>query len=216
MNLKTTFRLIVLFAGMSTLLAGCAHAQPAPPKNLGVAVRSINYSGKEVVLMAIDPKDKQNGGGGDALNPYSTGGTICCYSIPAEWHPGLQVIVKYNFYPDPTWHEQLVDIPPYPEDIAGEIWLTMHEDGRAEAVVSHFDPSRPEWPGRVMGRPVASKEYAIKVRKTALEREKKMLLGMEEAYSGDLSDLTPDQVKLLKDGIEISKRKIKTLEENIQ
>src|SRR5476649_850618 len=99
MNLKTTFRLDLLFTGMSALLAGCAHAQPTPPKNLGVAVRSINYSGKEVMLMVIDPKDKKNGSGGDALNPYSTGGTICCFSIPAEWHPGLQAIVKDNLYP---------------------------------------------------------------------------------------------------------------------
>ncbi|MQA39593.1 DUF3304 domain-containing protein [Rugamonas aquatica] len=213
MNLKATFRLIVLFAGVSTLLAGCAHAQPAPPKNLGVAVRSINYSGKEVVLMAIDPQDKRNGGGGDALNPYSTGGTICCYSIPAEWHPGLQAIVKYNLYPDPTWHEQLVDIPPYPEGIAGEIWLAMHEDGRAEAVVSHFDPSRPEWPGRVQGHPVQSESYALKLKNDRLNNQKGMLAAMEAGLKYDTGKMTAQEIEELKEAIENTRKRIQRMEE---
>ncbi|WP_043481186.1 DUF3304 domain-containing protein [Janthinobacterium sp. HH01] len=213
MNLKATFRLIFLFAGVSTLLAGCGHAQPAPPKNLGVAVRSINYSGKEVVLMVIDPKDKKNGGGGDALNPYSTGGTICCYSIPAEWHPGLQAIVKYNLYPDPTWHEQLVDIPPYPEGIAGEIWLAMHEDGRAEAVVSHFDPTRPEWPGRVKGRPVQSVEYALKARAGRLNTQKGILAKLEKGLATEADSWSKEEIDRLKAAIADTKERIRLLQE---
>ena len=215
MNLKTTFRLVLLFARVSALLAGCAHAQPAQPKNLGVAVRSINYSGKEVVLTVIDPKDRKNGGGGDALNPYSTGGTICCYSIPAEWRPGLQVIVKYNFYPDTVWHEQLVDIPPYPEGIAGEIWLAMHEDGRAEAVVSHFDPTRPEWPGRVKGRPLASKEYALKLRADRLEYQRGILETMERGLKKDADNLSKEQIDDFKSAIENTKNKIRKMEEEL-
>eukprot|EP01034_Spumella_vulgaris_P036410 gene36410-44911_t len=191
-------------AGLVALAAACAQVQPGKPKTVGVAVRSMNYSGKEVELSVVDPLDKSNSGGGDALNPYSTGGTICCFGIPASWHPGYQVIVKYTLYPDKKWHEQLVDVPPYAGGKAGEIWLAMHEDGRAEAVVSNFGPTRDEWPGRVKGRPVPSAEYALKVRNEALKRERKVLIGMQEAYAGDISDLTPEQVQRLKDGIEIS------------
>ncbi|WP_444844461.1 DUF3304 domain-containing protein [Duganella caerulea] len=212
MNLKTTFRLVLLLAGVSALLAGCAHAEAAPPKNLGVAVRSINYSGKEVVLMVIDPKDKKNGGGGDALNPYSAGGTICCFSIPAEWHPGLQVIVKYNLYPDPAWHEQLVDIPPYPEGIAGEIWLAMHEDGRAEAVVSQFGPTRPEWPGRVKGLPIASKAYVTKLRADRLEYQRGILEAMEQGLKKDMASMSKEQIDDFKSAIENTKNRIRQLE----
>ncbi|RFP24054.1 MULTISPECIES: hypothetical protein [unclassified Duganella] len=57
MNLKTTFCIVFLFAGMTALLAGCAHTQSAPPKDLGVAVYSINYSGKEVSLIVVDPNN---------------------------------------------------------------------------------------------------------------------------------------------------------------
>ncbi|OFA04865.1 hypothetical protein DUGA2_16080 [Duganella sp. HH101] len=163
--------------------------------------------------MVIDPKDKKNGGGGDALNPYSTGGTICCYSIPAEWHPGLQVIVKYNLYPDPTWHEQLVDIPPYPEGIAGEIWLAMHEDGRAEAVVSHFDPSRPEWPGRVKGRPVQSESYALKLKNDRLDNQKGMLAAMEAGLKYDTGRMTAQEIEELKEAIENTRKRIQRMEE---
>ncbi|RFP14173.1 DUF3304 domain-containing protein [Duganella sp. BJB488] len=213
MNLKTTFHLALLFTGMSTLLAGCAHAPPAGPRNVGAAVRSINYSGKEVSLIVIDPNNKNNSGGGDALNPYSSGGTICCFAIPAEWHPGLQVIVKYNFYPDPIWREQLVDVPPYPEGIAGGIWLAMHEDGRAEAVVSKFDPTRPEWPGRVKGEPVESEAYALKVRNDRLTTQKKMLSAMEAGLKYDTAKLNEQEIEELKEAIENTKRRIQRMEE---
>lgn len=214
MNFKHTLRLLIGCAGMVGLLASCATAEPSKPKYLGASVQSINYSGKEVELRVADPLNKSNRGGGDALNPYSMGGTICCFSIPAVWHPGYQVVVKYTFYPDETVHEQLVDVPPYPEGIAGAIWLAMHEDGRAEAVVSNFGPTRPEWPGRVKGLPVQSAEYALKVKNEALKRDRKVLIGMQEAYAGDISDLTPEQVKRLREAIEIVARRIKAMEES--
>ncbi|WP_445232606.1 DUF3304 domain-containing protein [Duganella rhizosphaerae] len=214
MNLKTTFRLIFLFAGMTILLTSCAQARPAQPENLGVAVRSINYSGKEVVLMVIDPKDRKRGSGGDALNPYSSGGTICCFSIPAEWHPGLQVIVKYNFYPDPVWREQLVDVPPYPQGIAGEIWLAMHEDGRAEAVVSHVDPTRAEWPGKIKGYPVPSKEYVSKWRSEKLSSEKRMLKKLETGLNTEAKDWSSKDIDSLKSSIADTKERIRLLEES--
>ncbi|WP_158569015.1 MULTISPECIES: DUF3304 domain-containing protein [unclassified Duganella] len=214
MNLKSAVRVVLLIAGMTALLAGCAHTQPAAPQSVGVAVRSVNYSGKEVVLMAIDPQDKHNGGGGDALNPYSSGGTICCFAIPAEWHPGLQVIVKYNFYPDPAWLEQLVDVPPYPEGIAGEIWLAMHEDGRAEAVVSSFDPTRPEWPGKIKGYPIPSKDYLSKRRSEMLKFEKSMLAKFEKGLATEAKDWPTNDVESLKSAIANTKESIRLLEEN--
>ncbi|RFP14174.1 DUF3304 domain-containing protein [Duganella sp. BJB488] len=156
--------------------------------------------------------NKNNSGGGDALNPYSSGGTICCFAIPAKWHPGLQVIVKYNFYPDPAWLEQLVDVPPYPEGIAGGIWLAMHEDGRAEAVVSNFDPARPEWPGRVKGGPVQSVEYALKVRRNRLANENGILKTMEKGLV-DGTKRTPEQIERLRSSIQYIKDRIRQLEE---
>lgn len=210
--LKHTFRAGGLVVCVSTLLASCASAHPEKPKSLGAAVRSINYSGKEVELTVIDPLDKTNRGGGDALNPYGMGGTICCFRIPAEWHSGYKVIVKYSFYPDRTWHEQLVEVPPYPEGIAGDIWLAMHEDGRAEAVVSNFGPTRSEWPGRVKGRPVSSAEYANKARNDWLATRRGMVETMERGLK-DGSERSPEQIEKLKSSIKFMKEEIRQMEE---
>ncbi len=220
MNLKKSLRLVFFVAGLTALLSACAQiqgrdaAKASKPQSVGAGVRSINYGGKEVVLMVRDPKNTNNGSGGDSLNPYSMGGNICCFSIPLIWHAGLQVIVKYQFYPDETWHEQLVDVPPYPEGIAGELWLMMHEDGRAEAVVSNFGPTRPEWPGRVKGRPVQSDEYALKLWTKRLEIQKGMLAAMQDGLKYDTHKLTPEELTRLKNAIENTKERIRVMEEN--
>ncbi|QJD93557.1 DUF3304 domain-containing protein [Duganella dendranthematis] len=208
------FRYNLLAVCITILLASCASVQTAKPKSLGASVRSINYSGKEVALSVVDPLNRLNHGGGDSLNPYSMGGTICCFGIPPEWHPGYQVIVEYNLYPDQTWHKQLVDVPPYPEGIAGDIWLTMHEDGRAEAVVSNFGPTRPEWPGRVKGSPVPSESYIAKVRADRLNTQKGMLAAMEQALKNEAAKADPEEVEELKKAIEDTKKRIRLMQEN--
>jgi hypothetical protein len=175
-------------------------------------VRSINYSEKEVALSVVDPLNRSNHGGGDSLNPYSMGGTICCFAVPSEWHAGYQVIVEYNFYPDPAWHTQLVDVPPYPGGVAGDIWLTMHEDGRVEAIVSSFGPTRPEWPGRVKGLPVQSPEYTQKIRNKWLKNKKGILEKMEQGLL-DGTERSPEQVARLKSSIEHTREQIRQMEE---
>lgn len=214
MKFKHLLRVLMGCAGLVVLAAACAQVQPGKPKSVGVAVRSINYSGREVELSVVDPLDKSNSGGGDALNPYSMGGTICCFGIPASWHPGYQVIVKYTLYPDKKWHEQLVDVPPYAGGKAGEIWLAMHEDGRAEAVVSNFGPTRDEWPGRVKGRPVPSAEYTLKIRSDRLGRDREMLRAMEEGLKTDTHKLTQEQIDRLKNAIGNIRERIRLMEES--
>lgn len=215
MNIKNALRLVLLLTGMTTLLASCAPVQASKPQFVGAAVRSINYGGKEVVLLVRDPKDKSNGSGGDSLNPYSAGGTICCFSIPLVWHPGLQVIVRYEFYPDPTWHEQVVDVPPYPDGIAGDIWLAMHEDGRAEAVVSSFGPTRPEWPGRVKGRPIQSAEYATKLKNKRLAYQRAILEKIEQGLKDDMHKMNEEKIETYRSVIDDTKNQIRLLEQEL-
>lgn len=196
---------------VATLLASCASAEPKKPEGLGASIRAINYSSKEVELTVMDPLDKSNRGGGDALNPYGMGGTICCFRIPAKWHSGYQVIVKYSFYPEETWHEQVVDVPPYAEGIAGDIWLAMHDDGRAEVVVSKFGPTRTEWLGRVKGRPVRSAEYVDKLKNDQLATKRGMLQTMERGLD-DGTARSPERTKRLKASINLLKEEIHQME----
>ncbi len=175
-------------------------------------MKSINYSDREVVLSVVDPLNPSNHGGGDVLNPYGMGGAICCFGIPEKWHLGYQVIVQYSFYPDKTWHEKIVDVPPYAEGIAGDIWIAMHEDGQVEAVVSNFGPARSEWPGRIKGPPVASEKYIQKIRADRINMQKRMLVAMENAYKNDISRATPEQVEKLKQAIEDTRNRIQLME----
>lgn len=213
MNLKKLLNLVPVLLGVSGLLSACAPVPPVKPDGLGVSVRAINYSGREVALGVVDPLNKNNEGGGDSLNPYGSGGTICCFSIPREWKPGIQVIVQYQFYPDLKWYEQLVTVPPYAGGRAGDIWLAMHEDGHAEAVVSNYGPDLPEWPGRIKGYPVPSREYLLKVRNDRITFQKGMLDAMEKGRKRGVQNLTDKQIGKLNDAIEDTKIIIKNLEE---
>ncbi|CDG84817.1 hypothetical protein GJA_4207 [Janthinobacterium agaricidamnosum NBRC 102515 = DSM 9628] len=185
----------------------------APTAAIGGGIQSLNYSPREVGYIAVEnPGNTNSGGGGDALNPYSGGGTICCFEVPEKWHPDLQVVVAYQFYPDPTMHRETVTIPPYPKGEAGDIWLIVYEDSSVGAVVSKYGPSLPEWPGKVKGYPVPSKEYRMERRKEKIEREKEWLHGMETALQGDTSNLSAVELQRLKSAIESTKKIIQYLE----
>jgi hypothetical protein len=158
---------------VALILTACAASAQKKEEHVGASIYSLNYSAREVAYIAVEePGDPNGGGGGDALNPYSEGGSICCFSIPQKWRPDLKVVVVYQLYPDKEYRRSLVSIPPYPNDKAGSIWLIVHQDESVEAVVSKYGPSRPEWPGKIKGYPVPSREYRIKIWEKKVEEQK--------------------------------------------
>ncbi|HJV53128.1 MAG TPA: DUF3304 domain-containing protein [Noviherbaspirillum sp.] len=162
------------------LLAACASPKTKTEERSGATVRSLNYSAKEIFSISVErPGEPNSGAGGDALNPYSSGGMICCFGVPSVWRPDLKVVVKYKFYPETEYRKALVSIPPYPDGKASQIWLIVHEDESAEAVVSHYGPSRDEWPGKVKGYPVPSREYRLKLWEEKMQQEKAELASFE-------------------------------------
>jgi hypothetical protein len=186
MKLKITRLLSVAIhaIGLGMMLSACAPQNGlTKEETTGVGVRSLNYSGKEVEYIQVEKPDLSgHGGGGDSLNPYSGGGsTICCFSIPDKWRPDLKVLVVYRFYPEKEEHRQLVTVPPYAGGKAGAIWLIVHADESAEAVVSSADPDHPAWPGKIKGYPVPSKEYRLKIWERQVAQTKDDLAGSEES-----------------------------------
>lgn len=146
------------------LLCACATPIQKKEKLAGTTIRSLNYSAREVAYISVEEPDNPNGGGGgEALNPYGSGGYMCCFAVPSVWRPDFQVVVTYQFYPEKEYHKALLSVPPYPDGKAGDIWLIVHADESAEAVVSLYGPSRDEWPGKVKGYPVPSREYRLKL-----------------------------------------------------
>ena len=208
-------RAFLAIAAITFMTACIPPAEASKEDRVGAGVKAINYSGKEIEFIAVErPGEPDSGGGGESLNPYSSGGTVCCFGIPIKWHPELKVLIKFRFYSEQETRRHLVSVPPYAAGEAGDIWLIVYEDESVEAVVSDYLPTRPEWPGKIKGYPVASREYRLKRWEEKLERDKASLDGMEKALKGDVSDLSPIELQRLKNAIKSVGNRIKVLERN--
>ncbi|MCA1861059.1 DUF3304 domain-containing protein [Janthinobacterium sp. HSC-3S05] len=192
------------------LLAACL-----PGVAMAASIQALNYSSREVDYIAVEnPGNTNSGGGGDSIRPYGQGGSICCFSVPEKWHADLKVVVVYQLSPDPTFHRETVSVPQYPDGKSGDIWLIVYEDGSVGAVVSHYGPSRPEWPGKIKGYPVPTKEYRDERRKQKLKREKASLLTLERGLLLRGKSLPDEKVKEIQEIIEFQKKVIQSLEGN--
>lgn len=192
------------------LLAACL-----PGVAMAASIQALNYSSREVDYIAVEnPGNTNSGGGGDSIRPYGQGGSICCFSVPEKWHADLKVVVVYQLSPDPTFHRETVSVPQYPDGKAGDIWLIVYEDGSVGAVVSLYGPSRPEWPGKIKGYPVPTKEYRDERRKQKLKREKASLLTLERGLLLRGISLPDEKVKEIQEIIEFQKKVIQSLEGN--
>jgi hypothetical protein len=198
---------------LGILLAGCAASPDKKDDSYGVSIHALNYSAREVAYIAVEqPGHPEGGGGGDALNPYGSGGDICCFRVPVKWSPDFKVVIVYQFYPETTYRRTLVGVPPYPKGKAGDIWLVVHPDESVEAVVSDFGPTLDEWPGSIKGYPVPLIEYRVKLWREKLSRERADLAAMQRSLKDDVRDLSPEELARLKSGIKYSQEEIKRLE----
>lgn len=80
------------------------------------------------------------------------GGTIvCCVNLPAQWRPGLTVVVEWGVtnWRDCTWenHERRVPVERYEE--VGTLYIHFLADGSVRAVSSDINPafSNPDYTG---------------------------------------------------------------------
>ncbi|TDR73609.1 uncharacterized protein DUF3304 [Paludibacterium purpuratum] len=157
----------LLLACCVPLLAACAslHAEDT----IGLGVSNVNYSGTAYdSALAVDPVTDKSGGG-EAAMPYGAGGLMCCYSLPAKWRPGIQVEVrllkekvgktyKERAYEQDVWIKQTVEVPPY-QGSPGTLWIVIYPDGQVAVHATNYEPSNPNWPGKIKGWPVPSVEY---------------------------------------------------------
>ncbi|WFR78665.1 DUF3304 domain-containing protein [Janthinobacterium rivuli] len=199
----------------SQLWRGLLLAICLPGVAMAASIQALNYSSREVDYIAVEnPGNTNSGGGGDSIRPYGQGGSICCFTVPEKWHADLKVVVVYQLSPDPTFHRETVSVPQYPDGKAGDIWLIVYEDGSVGAVVSLYGPSRPEWPGKIKGYPVPTKEYRDERRKQKLKREKASLLTVERGLLLRGNSLPDEKVKEIQEIIEFQKKVIQSLEGN--
>jgi hypothetical protein len=166
MNMKISTVRKLLIASFICLLAAptitaCAKA-PAP-----ASVHGVNYSGATFSYVVTDPQNVKNTAGGELIEPYAAGGTMCCYELPEKWRPGLKISVQSTHWvgklADKTLRDvtttHLVEIPRYSDGKLGELWVLRAEDGSMSVISSDYQPDHPKWPGPIKGWPVPSLEY---------------------------------------------------------
>jgi hypothetical protein len=136
-------------------------------KSLPVSIHGVNYTVDPFSYVVTDPNDPKNTGGGELVDSYAAGGTMCCYELPRNWRPGIKVSVQSTHWlgksDDNSLHQvvatHLVDVPKYADGNPGELWVLRAANLGIDLVSSHVQPDHPKWPGRVKGWPVPSLAY---------------------------------------------------------
>ena len=153
------------------MLLGCtSHSNPTSSKSgkrVSVSVHGVNYTANPFTFVVMDPDNESNIGGGEHIGPFSAGGIMCCFTLPSKWKAGLKVRVRSTHWLPKNDKGELpevekvytVDVPPYANGKVGELWVLRISDGRIEVVSTDLQPDHPQWPGKVKGWPVPSKEY---------------------------------------------------------
>jgi len=147
-----------LFALGALIVTAACTAKPADTM-IEVPVSGVNYTEQGFSYIFQDPNNDQIGAGGESVDPYSGGGTMCCYPLPKNWHPGLKTKVKLYDEHRMFVKDVLADIPPYPDGNPGQLWAALYPDGSVEAISSNFSPPHANWPGKIKGWPRPSIAY---------------------------------------------------------
>jgi hypothetical protein len=162
MRLLIPYRILWL-AGctlISFLMAGCA-------RSVAVSVHGVNYRIEDFSYLLVDPEHPDQSSAAEELAPFSSGGTICCYSLPTKWRPGIKVQIKtsYSRPKDASGEYReakenvIAEVPPYVDGEPGELWVLRGPDGKVVVVSSNYQPDHPKWPGKIRGWPTPSIEY---------------------------------------------------------
>ena len=149
------------------MLTACAKTELSANGRVPVAVHGVNYTAQEFGYVLVDLVDKENGVGEETITAYGAGGTVCCFSLPKQWHLGLKAELRATVWLPPTLEDNLpaakrsyfLDIPAYEQGKAAELWVVRTADDEFSLIASNFQPDHPKWPGKIKGWPVPSVEY---------------------------------------------------------
>lgn len=173
--MKRKMKICKIFIGTIFLfLIGCArHGDTAglnTRKGVSVNIHGVNYTAEPFEFVIVDPNDASNIGGGEHIGPFSAGGLLCCFKVPEKWTAGIKVKVLETYWT--TKNEKkgelseekgiyTLELPPYLNGNPGELWILRTVGGAIEIVSSDLQPDHPQWPGKIKGWPIPSREYRL-------------------------------------------------------
>lgn len=211
--MKTWLRLLALLP----LLAGCASL--AGNEMVGVDLTPVNYTGGYYSAYLVVNPETGKAGGGEGVNEYSAGGSMCCFTLPQTWRPGLQAEVRLRLpskgktYAERSvepeeWVSRVVEIPPYVDGRPGTLWTLIYPDHQVEVVVSAYGPTSAKWPGRVKGWPVPSLEFRRKLWEEKVVEYQRRIRRFEQAAQDETN---PVEATSFKEAAEEARQRIKQL-----
>ena len=207
--------LLVLLAGCSSLGAG---------QQLGATLTAVNYTDWPFdwvgVARVAEPEKAM---AADRVTAFGASGQMCCVSLPAKWQPGMELVVQTQ---DGTraknsdeWDKEKIPtikhrvaVPRYDSSDVGTVWVQLLPGGKVELVVSRFDPTHAQWPGKVKGWPQPTVEFRRKIWSEELARERKLLNTMQEALKR--TDIPLEKRKKMEWVVADINQKIDMLERN--
>ena len=171
----------------SPIVTACAKT------DVPVPIHGVNYTAEPFSFVLIDPKNKENRGGGEEIEPFAAGGTVCCFTLPSKWRPGLKIEIAETYWVPPAINNKLpenrkkhvVDVPSYADGKVGELWVIRAPGGVVSIVSSDLQPDHLRWPGKIKGWPVPSIAHQRKIQDMYI----KDALGTVELFSQALDEL---------------------------
>ncbi len=160
------------------VLTACAKpdASGSNPKLISAPIHGVNYTAEPFKFIVVDPLDAENSGGGETVNPYGAGGSMCCYALPATWRPGLIVEVHETYWssqkteaiPSHVKKKHVVEVPSYRGGEVGALWVLREPGGKISVLSSGLQPDHKNWTGNTKGWPIPSLEYRRSLHDSAI------------------------------------------------
>ncbi|MCO8612126.1 DUF3304 domain-containing protein [Burkholderia multivorans] len=115
------------FAGLSIVLSlatilGCSDENESNPSDLS----GYNYTDYYITGFRVGSEGDEFPAGGSNIFPKKDGqmrsgggGFVCCISIPAHWHPGMKLVIKWKIdkiqdgKTTSKWYTATTEVPPY-------------------------------------------------------------------------------------------------------
>lgn len=175
---------------MSVLVA-CAKSSPTDlgSKSAEAPIHGMNYTVEPFSFVVSDPIDPSNAGGGEVIDAYSAGGSMCCFALPIKWRAGLSVRITETVWESatndgksvPRSKKHMVNVPVYRTADMGALWVSKELDGTLSVVSSNLQPDHPNWSGKTRGWPVPSVKYQRKLQDRAIAEEQINIRALQHA-----------------------------------
>jgi hypothetical protein len=174
----------------ASVFSGCQKS------TVDVNLHGVNYTDNSFTYVVLDPENPAGGAGGELIDPFGAGGTMCCVKLPRRWQPGIKLNIRTTQYvqqrPAETVVESkklhIIEVPKYIDGTPGELWVLLNADESVSVVSSDLQPDHAQWPGKVKGWPVPSIEY----QRERWELYRKHEEGGVELYLSLLAELEKD------------------------